>query len=77
MTEAQQELDALQLAYKQAVDVWVKAIRAEEALASVAHNIAEIDKWEAAGFHEEDLRNEVKAAKAGYEDALRRVNFDF
>jgi hypothetical protein len=77
MSQAQQELDALQLAYKQAVDVWVKAIRAEEALASVAHNIAEIDKWEAAGFHEEDLRNEVKAAKADYEDALRRVNFDF
>ena len=77
MSQAQQELDALQLAYKQAVDVWVKAIREEEALASVAHNVAEIDKWEAAGFHEEDLRNEVKAAKADYEDALRRVNFDF
>ena len=77
MSQAQQELDALQLAYKQAVDVWVKAIREEEALASVAHNVAEIDKWEAAGFREEDLRNEVKAAKADYEDALRRVNFDF
>ena len=77
MSQAQQELDALQLAYKQAVDVWVKAIRAEEALASVAHNVAEIDKWEAAAFREEDLRNEVRAAKADYEDALRRVNFDF
>jgi hypothetical protein len=77
MTEAQQELDALQLAYKQAVDVWVKAIRAEEALASVAHNVAEIDKWEAAAFREEDLRNEVRAAKVDYEDALRRINFDF
>ena len=33
MSQAQQELDALQLAYKQAVDVWVKAIREEEALA--------------------------------------------
>jgi len=77
MSDAHEELDALQLAYKQAVDVWVKAIREEEALASVAHNVAEIDKWEAAGFREEDLRNEVKAAKADYEDALRRVNFDF
>ena len=77
MSQAQQELDALQLAYKQAVDVWVKAIRAEEALASVAHNVAEIDKWEAAAFREEDLRNEVRAAKVDYEDALRRINFDF
>jgi len=77
MSQAQQELDALQLAYKQAVDVWVKAIREEEALASVAHNVAEIDKWEAAGFREVSLRNAVKAAKADYEDALRRVNFDF
>jgi hypothetical protein len=77
MSDAHEELDALQLAYKQAVDVWVKAIREEEALASVAHNVAEIDKWEAAGFREEDLRNEVKAAKSDYEDALRRVNFDF
>ena len=77
MSDAHEELDALQLAYKQAVDVWVKAIREEEALASVAHNVAEIDKWEAAGFREEDLRNEVKAAKAAYEDALRLANFDF
>ena len=77
MTEAQQELDALQLAYKRAVDVWVKAIREEEALASVAHNVAEIDTWEAAGFREEDRRGEVKAAKAAYEDALRLANFDF
>jgi hypothetical protein len=77
MTQAHQELDALQLAYKQAVDIWVKAIREEEALASVAHNVAEIDKWEAAAFHEEDLRNEVRAAKVDYEDALRLANFDF
>jgi len=77
MTEAQQELDTLQLAYKQAVEVWVKAIREEEALASVAHNVAEIDTWEAAGFREEDRRGEVKAAKAAYEDALRLANFDF
>lgn len=77
MSEAQAELDALQTAYKQAVDAWVEAIREEEALASVAHNVAEVDLWEAAAFHEEDLRNEVKAAKAAYEDALRRVFFDF
>jgi hypothetical protein len=77
MTEAHAELDALQAAYRQAVDAWVTAIREEEALASVAHNIAEIDRWEAAAFRREDLRGEVKAAKAAYEDALRRVHFDF
>ena len=70
-------LDALQAAYKQAVETWIAAIREEEALASVAHDIAEIDAWEGAGFREEERRNEVKAAKAAYEDALRRAHFDF
>jgi hypothetical protein len=77
MSDAERELDEKQAAYKQAVDAWVKAIRDEEALASVAHNVAEIDAWEAAAFHEEDLRNEARAAKTAYEDALRRVNFNF
>ncbi len=77
MTENTQELDAKQAAYKAAVEDWIVAIREEEALASVAHNIAEIDRWEAAHFHEDDIRARVKAAKKAYEDALRHAHFDF
>ena len=77
MDEDISELDALQAEYKAAVDAWVIAIRREEELASTPHNIAEVDLWEAAHFHEDDLRNKVKAAKTAYEDALRRKFFDF
>jgi hypothetical protein len=45
--------------------------------ASVNHTLAEVDKWEAAHFKEEEIRSEVKAAKAAYEDALREKFFDF
>ena len=43
----------------------------EEALASVNHTVAEVDKWEDASFKEDALRNKVKTAKKRYEDALR------
>ena len=70
-------LDALQAAYKAAVEEWIAAIREEEALASVNHNVAEVDEWEAAHFREDEIRNKVKAAKSEYEDALRKEFFDF
>jgi hypothetical protein len=71
------ELDRLQAAYKAAVEEWIVAIRKEEALASVNHTIAEVDKWEEAHFDEDEIRNKVLAAKAEYEDALRREFYDF
>ncbi len=71
------ELDRLQAAYKAAVEQWIKAIRDEEALASVNHSVAEVDAWEAAHFREDELRDAVKAAKKDYEDALRRVFYGF
>ena len=71
------ELDRMQAAYKAAVEEWIKAIREEEALASVNHSVAEVDQWEGAHFREDDLRNTVKAAKKQYEDALREKYFDF
>jgi energy-converting hydrogenase A subunit M len=77
MSELIAKLDALQAAYKQAVERWIAAIREEEALASVAHDVAEIDEWEAAGFREDSLRQKVKAAKKAYEDGLRMAHFDF
>jgi hypothetical protein len=71
------ELDHLQGAYKAAVEAWIAAIEEEEALASVNHNVAEIDQWEAAHFKEDEMRNAVKAAKRRYEDALRQKFFNF
>ena len=46
MSDDNSELDRLQADYKAAVDTWVSAIRAEEALASVHHTVAEVDEWE-------------------------------
>jgi hypothetical protein len=71
------ELDRMQTAYKAAVDEWRAAIRAEEALASVNHSVAEVDKWEGAHFREEELRNKAKGAKKEYEAALRLKFFGF
>jgi len=77
MQEDLSELDRLQGGYKVAVEAWISAIREEEALASCEHSVAEIDKWEAARFHEDELRNQVIAAKKQYEDALRQKFFGF
>ena len=71
------ELDQLQETYKGTVDEWVAAIREEEALASVNHDIAQIDAWERAGIHEDQLRQRAKAAKKAYEDALREKLYHF
>jgi hypothetical protein len=70
------ELDQMQTAYKAAVDQWIAAIRAEEALAAGNHSEAEIDTWEAAGFREEEARDKAKEAKRHYEDALREKFFN-
>ena len=75
--EDEAELDQMQAAYKAAVEEWIKAIREEEALASVNHSVAEIDEWEEAHFREDELRDGVIVAKKQYEDALRRKFFDF
>lgn len=75
MGDEDAELDRLQAAYKDAVDIWVTAIRAEEALASVNHTVAQVDLWEDAHFRAEDARSKAEAAKAAYEDALRQRFF--
>jgi hypothetical protein len=71
------DLDELQLAYRSAVEAWIAAIRKEEDLASVNHDVAEVDKWEQAHFEEDEMRSNVKEAKAKYEDALREKFFGF
>jgi hypothetical protein len=64
--------------YQSAVEQWIAAIRAEEALASPAeYSEAKIDQWEAAAQTEEKARNETRAAKASYESALREEFFNF
>lgn len=77
MPESNIELDQMQAAYKTAVEQWIDAIKQEEALASVNHTVAEIDKWENAHFKEEEIRSRVKAAKQNYENALREKFFGF
>ena len=76
MGDEDAELDRLQSAYKAAVDSWITAIRAEEALASVHHSVAEVDAWENAHFLAEEARGRTEAAKAAYEDGLRSRLFD-
>jgi hypothetical protein len=78
MDEDLPKFDHLQSAYKAAVEKWLAAIKEEVALVSVTpHSVAEVDKWEAAHFKEDEMRSEVKAAKEAYEDALREKFFGF
>ena len=60
-----------------AVDEWVDAIRAEEALASANHSETQIDQWEAACRRQEAARTQAESAKKAYEDALREEFFGF
>jgi hypothetical protein len=71
MSDEHAELDQLQGAYKATVDRWIAAIRAEAALASVNHTVAQVDEWENAHFQAEALRHQAEAAKTEYEGALR------
>jgi hypothetical protein len=77
MQEEALKLDEMQAAYKKAVEEWIAAIKEEEALASVNHSLADVDKWEAAHFKEDEIRSKVKVAKKRYEDALRMRFFGF
>ena len=71
------ELNRMRSAYKAAVEEWIAAIREEEELASGDHSLAEVDRWEAANFKEQEIRSRVKAAKGEYEAALREKFFHF
>lgn len=71
------ELDRLRQAYKDAVEHWITAIRAEENLATPDHSVPAEDVWEHAGFDEEEARDKAKEARKEYEDAIRKVDFGF
>ncbi len=70
-------LDQLRVAYKRAVDEWVHAIRAEEALATASHSELAWEHWDTAGLAEEDARSKAKLARDEYKDGLRKANLGF
>ena len=69
------DLDQLRLAYKQATDEWVAAIRAEEALATPDHSMIAMEKWDDAHFKVEDAHKKADEAREAYKDGLRSVNY--
>jgi hypothetical protein len=68
-------LDELRLAYKNAVDEWVGAIRAEEALAVPDHSIRAMEQWDDAHLLEQDAQTRAHKAREAYKDALRSLNY--
>ena len=68
-------LNELRRSYKAAVDEWVDAIRAEEALATPDHSMIAMENWDAAHFKEHDAHTRVTEARDAYKDALRTVNY--
>jgi len=68
-------LSELRLAYKKAVDDWVAAIRAEEALATPDHSMTAMELWDAAHLKEHDAHTKVTDAREAYKDGLRGVNY--
>jgi hypothetical protein len=69
------ELDRRRQAYKDAVEKWTAAIRAEEELATPDHSIHAWDLWEKAGFAEEDARGAARQSKQRYEAGLREADY--
>jgi hypothetical protein len=72
---SKENLDQSRLAYKQAVDAWVEAIRAEEALATPDHSMTAMEAWDDANFREQDAQTKAKKARDAYQDGLRKVNY--
>ncbi len=69
------DLDQLRLVYKKAVDEWVNAIRAEEALATPDHSMVAMENWDDAHFREQDAQRKASEAREAYKDGLRNVNY--
>lgn len=71
------DFDQLHSVYKQAVDQWVDAIRAEEALATADHSMKQMEAWDDAGFKLHDAELTAKKARDAYKNALRKKNYGF
>lgn len=70
------DLDRLQKAYKDAVNLWIAAIRDEENLATPDHSIAAWDLWDQAGFKAQEAQEQARVAKEAYKDGLRLLDYD-
>jgi hypothetical protein len=68
-------LSKLRLAYKKAVDDWVEAIRAEEALALPDHSMVAMEVWDAAHMKEEDASTKATERREAYKDGPRTINY--
>lgn len=71
------EYDRLRQEYKAAVDEWVAAIRAEEALALPDQSETAMEHWDAACLKEQETQKRAITTKDAYKDALRKLNFGF
>jgi hypothetical protein len=71
------DFDKLLSDYRKAIDSWVTAIEAEEALANDDHSMVEMEKWDAAGFTVHDAEGTAKKARDRYKSALRKKNYGF
>ena len=69
------DFDRLLAAYRNAVDRWVDAIRAEEALATSDHSMVQMELWDDAGFKLHDAEHTAKKARDAYKNALRKKNY--
>jgi hypothetical protein len=72
-----QDFDKLLSDYRHAIDNWVAAIKAEEALANDDHSMVEMEKWDAAAFTAHDTEAVAKKARDRYKNALRKKNYGF
>jgi hypothetical protein len=71
------DFDKLLSEYRQAIDNWMAAIEAEEALANDDHSMVEMEKWDTAGFVVQDAEAIAKKARDRYKSALRKKNYGF
>ncbi len=71
------DFDQLLSNYRQALDSWIAALRAEEALANDDHSMVEMEKWDTAGFAAHDAEAAAKKARDRYKNALRKKNYGF
>ena len=72
-----QSFDQLLRSYRQAVDTWVGAIRAEESLATDEHSMLQMEKWDDAGFQLHVAELTAEKARDAYKNALRKKNYGF
>lgn len=63
--------------YRQAVDGWVNAVRAEESLATQDHSIVQMERWDDADFKVQEAEKAAREARDAYKDALRKKNYGF